>query len=109
MKKNLKNDIVFLLNTQKINHLINTQPQSKGHIYIKSLFNILQTINKSKSLEFIEEFKPLIIRSNVPHFNYQIVQLIYERWLVYPKIIDSLIYFSKKLNIFYIRTFHFKF
>lgn len=98
MKKNLKNDIVFLLNTQKINHLINTQPQSKGHIYIKSLFNILQTINKSKSLEFIEELKPLIIRSNVPHFNYQIVQLIYERWLVYPKIIDSLIYFSKKLK-----------
>ena len=98
MKKNLKNEIVFLLNTQKLSNLIHTQPETKGHIYIKSLFNISQTINKSKAEEFLHELKPLIIRSNIPYFNYQIIQLIYERWLIYPEIINSLIYFSKKIK-----------
>jgi hypothetical protein len=98
MKKNLKNKIVFLLNTQKLSNLIHTQPETKGHIYIKSLFNISQTINRSKAEEFLYELKPLIIRSNIPYFNYQIIQLIYERWLIYPEIINSLIYFSKKIK-----------
>ena len=88
MKKNLKNEIVFLLNTQKLSNLIHTQPETKGHIYIKSLFNISQTINRSKAEEFLYELKPLIIRSNIPYFNYQIIQLIYERWLIYPEIIN---------------------